>query len=306
MSVCAMEHALFVYDDDAELARSVGPLLRRTVEHDSATIIVVDERKCKVLRELLGVDSAHVQFIDCETHYTRPEAALADYDATLRRLTRDGSQSVRLFGELPRLRTAAAYAPWVAYEAIVNPALAHHPVSITCGYDTRVVPDAVVEEMQRTHPHLRGEQDAIHESPAYVEPAEVVRAMTPDPEPVAELESLALDGDAFTLRRRLRELMEHASVRRSEIEQMLLAADEILANAERHAGGATQLRAGLLDARFVLEISDRGEGFENPLAGYLPPTPDRADGVGLWVARQVTRRLDVIPAPDGLTIRLWI
>ena len=138
------------------------------------------------------------------------------------------------------------------------------------------------------------------------EPAEVVRAMTPAAEPVAELESLALEADAFTLRRRLRELMEQASVRRSEIEEMLLAADEVLANAERHGGGATQLRAGLLDAGFVLEISDRGEGFENPLAGYLPPRQDTEDGVGLWVARQVTRRLDVIPGPDGLTIRLWI
>lgn len=301
-----MEHALFVYDDDAELVGSAGSFLRHGVERGSATLMVVEDRKSEVLREVLGADGARVQLIDCDTHYTRPEAALADYDATLRRLTHQGAESVCLFAELPRLRTSAAYARWVAYEAIVNRALAHHPVSIVCGYDTRVVPDTVVEEMQRTHPCLLGDRNAIHESPAYGEPAEVVRALTPDPEPVAELEPLALEGDAFTLRRRLRERMEAASVPPADVEEMLLAADEALANAERHGGGVTQLRAGRVDGQFVLEISDRGRGFDDPLAGYLPPRPDRAYGVGLWVARQVTRRLDVIPGPDGLTVRLWI
>ncbi len=302
----AMEHTLFVYDDDPELAASVGPLLRQGLERGSATIMVVDNRKCELLRDVLGTDAADVQSIDCDTHYTRPEAALADYDATLRRLRRDGAESVCLFGELPRLRACAEYARWVAYEAILNRALAHHPVSIVCGYDTRVVPDAVVEEMQRTHPRLLADRDAFDESPAYVEPAEVVRALTPAPEPVGELEPLALERDAFTLRARLRERMQDASVPDGDFEEMLLATDEILANAERHGGGVRQLRTGRVGGHFVLEISDWGGGLEDPLAGYLPPKPDAAKGVGLWVARQVTRRLDVIPGADGLTVRLSI
>jgi anti-sigma regulatory factor (Ser/Thr protein kinase) len=301
-----MEHALFVYDDDPELAASVGPLLRHGLERDSATIMVVDNRKCELLRDVLGTDGARVQFIDCDTHYTRPEAALADYDARLRRLRSDGAESVCLFGELPRLRGSAGYARWVAYEAILNRALAHHPVSIVCGYDTRVVPDAVVEEMRRTHPRLLGDPDAVDENPAYVEPAEVVRSLTPAPEPVGELDPLALERDAFTLRARLRERMQEASVPHADVEEMLLAIDEILANAERHGGGVRQLRAGRVGERFVLEVSDRGGGLQDPLAGYLPPKPGAVEGVGLWVARQVTRRLDVIPGADGLTVRLSI
>ena len=82
--------------------------------------------------------------------------------------------------------------------------------------------------------------------------------------------------------------------------------DEILANAERHGGGVRQLRAGRVGGQFVLEIADRRGGLDDPLAGYLPPKPDAASGVGLWVARQVTQRLDVIPGADGLTVRLSI
>jgi anti-sigma regulatory factor (Ser/Thr protein kinase) len=299
-----MEHDLFVYGEDDELAGTIGPLLRRGVEEGSATIVVVDARKRELLRDVLGADGARVRYIDCDAHYTRPEAALADYDATLRRLTREGVASVSLFAELPRLQSSTEYERWIAYEAIVNRALAHHPVAITCGYDTRVAPAAVVEEMRRTHPRVLA--DSLEDSPGYAEPVEVVRALTPAPRPVAELEPLSLEGDAFALRRRLRARMEQAGVPRADVEDMLLAADEVLANAESHAGGATRLRAGLLDGRFVLEISDRGPGFDDPLAGYLPPTPARVDGVGLWVARQVTRGLDVVPGPDGLTVRLWI
>jgi anti-sigma regulatory factor (Ser/Thr protein kinase) len=299
-----MEHDLFVYGEDDELTGTVGPLLRRSVEEGSATILVVDARKRELLRDVLGADGARVQYIDCDAHYTRPEAALADYDATLRRLTREGVASVSLFAELPRLRSSTEYERWIAYEAIVNCALAHHPVMITCGYDTRVAPAEVVQEMQRTHPRVLA--DSLEDSPRYAEPVEVVRALTPVPGPIAELEPLSLEGDAFALRRRLRARMEQAGVPRADVEDMLLAADEVLANAESHAGGAEQLRAGLLDGRFVLEISDCGPGFDDPLAGYLPPTQARVDGVGLWVARQVTRGLDVIHGPDGLAVRLWI
>ena len=29
-------------------------------------------------------------------------------------------------------------------------------------------------------------------------------------------------------------------------------------------------------------------------------------GTGLWTARQVTSRLELIPRADGLTVRLWV
>jgi hypothetical protein len=55
----------------------------------------------------------------------------------------------------------------------------------------------------------------------------------------------------------------------------------------------------------VCEVSDHGPGIEDPLTGYLPPRPGHADGAGVWVARQLTHRLDFLPSPEGLTVRLW-
>jgi hypothetical protein len=53
----------------------------------------------------------------------------------------------------------------------------------------------------------------------------------------------------------------------------------------------------------VGEIVDRGDGFDDPTAGYLAPRPGA--GTGLWVARQLTWDIEFIRAPDGFTARLW-
>lgn len=305
MSSLALQHTLFVYGGDEELAARIGPFLQEGLEEGSEAIIVVDARKGGLLRDALDSAGARVQFIDCAGHYTRPEAALAGYDATLRRLVRDGASSVRVFAEFPALDSEGEYERWIAYEAIVNRAFAHHPAWITCGYDTRVVPAAVVEHAGCAHPRLL--TDGLLENPSYLPPSEVVSALTPDPAPpLAGLEALDFDGDLRALRRGIAERMARAELAPPDVEAMLQAAGEVLANAERHGGGIRELRAGECDGRFVLEISDAGPGLDDPVVGYLPPAVAGVAGAGMWVARQLTHRLELLARADGLTVRLWI
>ena len=100
--------------------------------------------------------------------------------------------------------------------------------------------------------------------------------------------------------------MRAAGVPAEAIAGMVLAASEVLANARRYADGRPGVRAGRAGDGFAFEITDDGPGFDDPLAGYLPPGADGGDrGAGLWIARQSTARLEVIRADDGLTVRLW-
>jgi hypothetical protein len=50
--------------------------------------------------------------------------------------------------------------------------------------------------------------------------------------------------------------------------------------------------------RFVCEIVDRGNGFDDPGAGYLAPR--NRVGTGLWVARQLTWRIEVLPVANRI------
>jgi anti-sigma regulatory factor (Ser/Thr protein kinase) len=87
---------------------------------------------------------------------------------------------------------------------------------------------------------------------------------------------------------------------------MLLAAGEVFGNAYRHGGDAVSVQVGRVGERFLCEVADEGPGIDDPLVGFLPPRPGHTEGAGLWVARQLTRRLELVPSPHGTNVRLWI
>jgi anti-sigma regulatory factor (Ser/Thr protein kinase) len=296
-------HNLYAYDEDGALVDHVAPFLAEGLDAHEAVVLVVDARKRELLNEALG-DLAGVAYIDRDGYYTRPEDALAGYDARVRRYIKGGAPRVRVFGELPLCRTREESDTWILYEALLNPAFAHHPVTIVCGLDAREQPDSVVEGSWDTHP--RTMNDGWSENDHYHEPAEVVRARTPAPRDVSGLTSVPADTDARALRVLLLGEMAAAAVPEVDAQNMLMAVVEVLTNAHRYGGGARAVRIGRVGEEFVCEISDHGPGLEDPLAGYLPPRPGHGGGAGLWVARQVTRRVEMLSSDRGLTTRLWV
>jgi anti-sigma regulatory factor (Ser/Thr protein kinase) len=84
----------------------------------------------------------------------------------------------------------------------------------------------------------------------------------------------------------------------------LVAGTEIAANAVRHGAGIEEVRVGRAEGRFVCEVVDRGSGFDDPAAGYLAPRA--GTGSGLWVARQLTWRVESFHSPRGFTVRMWL
>lgn len=172
---------------------------------------------------------------------------------------------------------------------------------MVCTYDANAVPDAVLEEMGTTHPEVLG--DGWRASEHFQEPRDLVRRLTPQPEPLPQLRSLAPGDDLEWFRERLaRELMA-AQVPEATALDMLVAGTEVAANAVRHGGGIEEVRAGTAAGRFVCEVVDRGPGFDDPAAGYL--VPRAGAGGGLWVARRLSWRLESFHSPRGFTVRLW-
>jgi anti-sigma regulatory factor (Ser/Thr protein kinase) len=296
-------HNLFVYDEDSALVDQVVPFLTRGIAEREAVVIVLDPRKTALVREALGPIAGRVASIDRDGYYTRPEDALAGYDARVRRYLQDGAPRVRVFGELPLCRTPTESDTWILYEALLNPAFAHHPVTIVCGLDEREQPDEVIEGSWRTHPRSldHGWSDNGH----FHDPSDTVRALTPRPADVSGLKAIRTDEGARALRRRLQSEMAASEMPDERAQKMLAATGEILANAYGHGGGVRGVRAGRVGEHFVCEISDHGPGLDDPLAGYLPPRPEHGGGAGLWVARQATRRFEMISTERGLTTRLW-
>jgi hypothetical protein len=66
------------------------------------------------------------------------------------------------------------------------------------------------------------------------------------------------------------------------------------------------IRLGRVGNRVVCEVCDQGPGFEDPLIGFDPPGDPGARAPGLWVVRQLVRKLEAFPSAAGFTVRLWL
>ena len=148
-------HNLFFYGDDGSLVDQVVPFLSEGLANHEAVVIVLDPRKTALVRDALGRIGRRVASSDRDGYYTRPEDALAGYDARVRRYLKDGAPRVRVFGELPLCRTNEDSDTWILYEALLNPAFAHHPVTIVCGLDGRNSPTAWSRARGGRTPQLR-------------------------------------------------------------------------------------------------------------------------------------------------------
>jgi anti-sigma regulatory factor (Ser/Thr protein kinase) len=298
-----MRHSAFVYEDDDGMVGKLAPLLSAGLADGEPVVVVLERRKWELLADALGSDADTVSCFNPDVFLTRPEAALAGFDGAFRRLVRDGASAIRVFGE-PPWRAEEEWNAWIAFEAIFNRAFVHQPGWAMCGYDARDVPESALEGAFETHQEVLTDDWA--RSPHYHEPEDVVRSRTPAPAPLTGLRALPIDGGPRGFRERLRAELEAAAVSELQVENMLVAAGEVFANAQRYGGETLSVSVGCVGDRFVCEVSDDGPGIDDPLAGFLPPRPGHTDGAGLWVARQLTRQLELVPSPNGSSVRLWI
>lgn len=297
-----IRHDLFVYDTDDTFAAQLLRYVIAGLDANERVMAVVGPHREAILRDALGHDAELVSFHDPLTRYTRPEVALAQLDAAIGSPVNGSGEGMRLYGELPICDTPEAWDRWMAYEAIVNRAFEHRCATLMCGYDARIVPEAVLVRARQTHRVTL--EDAWQLSPDYEEPEVLVRSLTPAFEALRGLHSVEL-GEPRELHDRIGDELAAASLPERRASDMLVAAGEILSNAERHGGGVRGVRVGRVGEHVVCEVTDSGSGFDDPFAGYVPPRPLDGSPAGLWIARQLTSRLEMRSQPAGLTVRLW-
>jgi anti-sigma regulatory factor (Ser/Thr protein kinase) len=295
-----LRHHAFVYDSAEEyVARSVA-FMREGLDSGDACLVGNTRDGIAAMREALGDDAERVTFYDVGTIYARPARSLALYNRTfLEQL--HAAPSVRAVASGQFGPTPLEWNEWATYEALTNLAYADLPVWVVCAYDANETPEPALDAVLQTHPEvLSGDWRA---SEQYEDPREIVRRLTPEPQPLSELRSWSSGADLEAFREQLaRELVAENVPDRVALE-IVVAGTEIASNALLHGGGIEEVRTGSAGGRFVCEVIDRGSGFDDPAAGYVAPR--RGRGSGLWVARQLSWRLEIFDCARGFTVRLW-
>jgi anti-sigma regulatory factor (Ser/Thr protein kinase) len=303
LSKSSFRHHAFVYDsDDDYVGRSVE-FLRAGIEAGEGGLVAGTRDRLALVREGFDASPGELTFLELTTSNARPARALAaNYTALTNHLQR--FPAVRLISELESGPTPEDWREWTIYEAVLNRAFSHLPVWAICAYDARRLPEPALEAAWRAHPEvIAGERQRPH---PYENPTELVRRLTPEPETLPELWRIPGADGPEALREQLSQALTAQGVEGRKALEMLIAANEVASNAWRHGKPPVELRVGRHRGRFVCEIVDQGPGFDDPLAGYLPPPERGRRAPGLWVARQLVWRLEAFRAPAGFTVRLWL
>jgi anti-sigma regulatory factor (Ser/Thr protein kinase) len=91
----------------------------------------------------------------------------------------------------------------------------------------------------------------------------------------------------------------------ADVRRFVLAVNEAVTNAIRHATGAGEVVVWYDGNRLVAEICDEGPGIEQAPATATPPV-EALGGRGLWLIHQLVDQVGIVNTPGGALVRLEV
>jgi anti-sigma regulatory factor (Ser/Thr protein kinase) len=302
-------HEALFFDSRRALLEAAVPWLREGLQAGEHVALVCTEDNNTALAAALGPDP-RVMVLPRTRIYRKAVDAVAFFHDLVTARVAAGQPRVRLVGEVGFDTRPQGHDEWCRYEAVCNHALAPLPLWSVCAYDTQVLPRPLLDTAWVTHPWLRAGGERARNGD-FVQPARLLRNLAgPLEPPSAEVATFTLTelGELPGLRRWLQGRLDAAQVETEAAENAVLAVDEVAANGVRHGRPPVEVALCLTPARVVCDITDRGAGLTDPLAGYTPPDPLQLleGGVGLWMTRRLCEDVTTGRTPTGFTVRLTL
>lgn len=299
-----LRHDALLYAHDRDYLDAVGAFVAAGRAAGEPVLVTVPTHRLPLVRPLLdpldGVELADMAVVG------RNPAAIIP--STLRDFVRRFSgRRVRLIGESlwPGRRTAV-YPHCVAHEAMINLALADHPVTVRCLFDRSRLPAAALADTGRTHPRLVS-GGVARVSAGYLRPQAVLdRLAGPLPPAPGEAVTLLVDlAGLGALRAAVATVAAAAGLAEDRIDDLRIAVTELASNALTHGSGQVTARCWVAAGELLCEVSGRGE-LTDPLAGRIPPPVDGVRGRGLLLVHQLCDLVDIHTADGTTTVRLHL
>ncbi|MEY2420181.1 MAG: hypothetical protein QOI95_248 [Acidimicrobiaceae bacterium] len=302
----AFQHeALFYAGLDDFLAGTV-PFLRDGLEADEPMLVAVPQPRLRALRAELHGDADRVAFLDMGSIGRNPAHIIPAWSEFLRR-NGGGASPVRGIGEpIWAGRSEDELVECQRHETLLNVAFADSGAwRLLCPYDTVGLSSDVIEEAERSHPwvsHADGWRDKGARCLDLDEMAGPFCAPLPVAPVGAEMLPFGL-ADIAAARNLVATLARAAGLPNARIDDLVLAAHELVSNSIRHGGGAGTIRVWHDGHAVICEVEDNGR-IGHPLVGRQLPKDDSVGGRGLWMANQLCDLVQIRTFPQGSVVRL--
>ncbi len=304
-------HVAHVGRPDASVAQQVLPLLRAGLDRGDALLLACSPPLAAVLQAGLPA-GASVVVVDESMIDGRTPAALAGYTALLDQHVPPPGHRLQLVTDSSR--HCVGMTAWLQTEALLNHVLADRALDHLCLVDEDALADDAA--LARATHRLLLNDSRVVTNPGWREPVDILRELgsAPGPDPVETTPASMVVQDVTdmrVLRRQLNEALRDGPLSADDAEDLVLAVDEVTANATEHGVPPVDVRLWVTPERVLCSITDRGQGFDEPLAGYGPAhgADLSVGGMGLWLARRAVDLMTTGPFEDdgsGCVVRLLI
>jgi anti-sigma regulatory factor (Ser/Thr protein kinase) len=294
-------HEALPYRGHAEFVSASVGLARDGLERDERMIFLAAAAKLADVRDALGSDADAVTFVDTDEHGRNPSritTLLDNFQAAGNGRRGLGVNELVFAGRSPASLREAQFA-----ESVLNTAtLQHWPLSLVCLYDCLTLDDESVAEMRRTHPVVHGEPG----NPAYdpQRAGALFAAALPAPPGAVEGKDVG-SGQLAEMREFVRQFGARGDLAPDRVDDLVLAANEIVTNSLRYGGGRCTLALWQEAGSVVCEVRDAGV-IRDPLVGRLAPPPASSAGRGLWLANHLCDLVQIRSSQAGTVVRLHV
>ena len=301
-----LEHDALIYGTDEALMETLVPWLQEGLERGDGALVATTAPHIEQFRDSLGSDEGSVSFFFADDWYVQPAQTIAAWQRLLVEAAANGVNHTRIVGEVRFGATPDLQTSWTRYESALNAVFEHAPAWIVCPYDARALPADVIDRAWRTHPTVW--DSTRHRSDRYELPARLLREIVEPGRAVTDPPTvdMPIDERLSETREAVRAVGHGAGLPGGRVEELVLAVSELAGNTVRHAGGGGRLALWITAEGVVCEVTDRGRGVQDPLAGLAPPAPSASAGMGLWIARQLSDSFAIGSDDEGTTVRIAV
>ncbi|MCT9079548.1 MEDS domain-containing protein [Streptomyces fulvoviolaceus] len=304
------KHHVGVHSSDEGFLAVMVPFLREGIaaEDEPDPAAVTTSRKLDLLRDALGPDARHVDFLDSARWYrgTPANSMATALDYYVAHASPEGR--LHLAGEpVWPGRSPRQISEWKRYEALATELFTGAPPDLMCLYDTRTAPPDVIDAARHTHPtelHRHG----IRPSPLYTEPAVyATQDLGPLPAPPRDAIGIGLDGDLTAGHRFAADQAQARGMAPDAAARFGRAVSGATGYAASQGCDRAYLKLWSTRERVICELRTPRGRITDPFLGFRPPGPGTRPEDGLWDTRQVCEFVDMRSgdeAKEGWTIRM--
>ena len=289
-------HEALPYRGTAGFAHAVTPLVLDALERGESVLIAVPRGNVEALWESLPdgeLDDDRLTFLDMAAASRNPARSVSIWH----QFARQAGPSERRLGIAELLwagRTTEEIIECQHAEAVLNLAMAGSPLSLNCVYDTEALEATDVRDAAHHHPGITSMFGEVR----------FPEADLAEPPASPSVDYQFGGGDLQGIRDHVSSEAMGCLTDQLQINDLVLAVNEVATNSIRHGGGQGRLRAWRTSQSLICEISDSGF-LDQPLAGMCRPATTGDGGAGMWLVHQICDLVQVRSAEHvGTVVRL--